>query len=505
MLSSLLIVVVILAVIIYFYRQAHERPPNFPPGPPKLPLWGSYWFLLLENYHFIHLAAASVAKRYCTCLLGLHLGPFPTVVANSYHTVREVFTRPEFASRPDLVQVRARAYGQRLGIFFSDGQHWVEQKRFFLRNMRDFGFGRRYQRMEQVLREEAEDLVALGRGEWTDEDVMRDGCMCFPEAFYPAFMNLVWAMMTGERIPRERYCELRAMAADSKTFVQNVDPMGGAVAYTPWLRHFAPNGTGLRPAAQASLNLSARIKETWKDLERTFSENHLRGFIDHYIRMMRQLGYKKEYSFTEEQLQVLGADMLLATTSTTTGALTFTMLSLLHHPHVLRRCQLELDDVVGRDRLPTLDDREKMPYTEATIRESLRRNTMLPMAVPHLSSQDTKFGGYDVPKNTVIVGNTYAAHMDKEFWGDPENFRPERFIDSEGKLKKDPSMAFGAGKRLCPAETFSRQTMFVVFASLLQCFHLEARDPQHLPSLDDMKPGIAVTPQDLWVRLTPRC
>lgn len=41
----------------------------------------------------------------------------------------------------------------------------------------------------------------------------------------------------------------------------------------------------------------------------------------------------------------------------------------------------------------------------------------------------------------------YGAHNDKKVWGDPENFRPERYIGADGKIvKKDNAMPFGAGK-----------------------------------------------------------
>lgn len=505
----LLLLVVVLAALlallaVRLYRQAYERPPNFPPGPPRLPIWGSYWLLLLENYGFMHKATLSMARRYKTRLLGLYLGQFPTVVATSYEDVRAIMTRPEFASRPDIVHVRARAFGERLGIFFSDGQSWLEQKRFMLRNMRDYGFGRRYKSMEETLREEVEELVALGRGEWKDEKVMKDDYMLFPNALYSGIVNLLWMMMAGNRFSRDQYDELRAIAIASEKFVQNVDPLGGAVAQTPWLLHIAPESTGFPSVIRNSKILSDAIKKALGEHESTYSDDHQRDYIDRYIFEMRKLGRRKEFSFTEEQLQIVGADLLLAAPVTTTSVLTFAVRSLFHHPEIQTRCQKELDEVVGRDRLPTLDDRPDLPYTEAVIRETMRFNTLLPFALPHLAAEDTTLGGYDIPKNTIVLPNVYAAHHDKEMWGDPENFRPDRFLDEEGKMKKDMSLPFGAGKRLCPGETFSRQGMFVTFAALLQNFQMEPKDRSTLPPNDHIISGLSVTPGNMWVRLTPR-
>jgi cytochrome P450 len=62
--------------------------------------------------------------------------------------------------------------------------------------------------------------------------------------------------------------------------------------------------------------------------------------------------------------------------------------------------------------------------------------------------------GYDIPKNTFALASLHALHFDKELWKDPENFRPERYLDYKGRFqtKKDPSLPFGAGRRLCAGE-----------------------------------------------------
>lgn len=54
--------------------------------------------------------------------------------------------------------------------------------------------------------------------------------------------------------------------------------------------------------------------------------------------------------------------------------------------------------------------------------------------------------GYQIPADTMMVTNLYGMHMDEKLWGDPENFRPERFLDHRGNLKKkDYSLPFGLG------------------------------------------------------------
>jgi len=55
------------------------------------------------------------------------------------------------------------------------------------------------------------------------------------------------------------------------------------------------------------------------------------------------------------------------------------MLAMIAHPEVQKKCQEELDRVVGRSRMPTLRDRESLPYIRATVRELFRWRTPTPI------------------------------------------------------------------------------------------------------------------------------
>lgn len=146
-----------------------------------------------------------------------------------------------------------------------------------------------------------------------------------------------------------------------------------------------------------------------------------------------------------------------------------------------------------------------MPYTEATLREIMRFETLVPSSVPHRTLCDTTLGGFKIPKDTIVITGLYALHNSKDVWTDPENFRPERLLDSNGKLdlKKDQSFPFGAGKRLCAGETFARNTMFLCIAALLQNFTLKPAD-SNLPDLGETDCGLARMPKDFWIKLESR-
>lgn len=168
--------------------------------------------------------------------------------------------------------------------------------------------------------------------------------------------------------------------------------------------------------------------------------------------------------------------------------------------------QAEIDDVVGHGRLPTLDDRINLPYTEATLREAMRIDTLVPSGVAHMAMKDTTLRGYDIPKDTILVLGLDSIHMQKDIWGDPERFRPERFLNYRGELSlsKDVSVPFGAGKRLCAGETFARNTMFLIVSALVQNFNIRQRLGDKLPDMGKRSTGIIISPADYWVKFEPR-
>ncbi len=94
---------------------------------------------------------------------------------------------------------------------------------------------------------------------------------------------------------------------------------------------------------------------------------------------------------------------------------------------------------------------------------------------------------------------------EKAIWGDPENFRPERFLDDNGKLclKKDLSLPFSGGKRLCPGETFARNTMFLFYTAILQNFNIRTPDGS-LPDISKRRCGFVTGPEDFWLILDPK-
>ena len=83
------------------------------------------------------------------------------------------------------------------------------------------------------------------------------------------------------------------------------------------------------------------------------------------------------------------------------------LLAMTMYPEVQKKCQAELDDVVGNDRLPTFGDRDRLPYLATMLKEVIRWGPTTPLGAPHCVEQDDVHNGYFIPKGSIIMPNIW--------------------------------------------------------------------------------------------------
>ena len=95
--------------------------------------------------------------------------------------------------------------------------------------------------------------------------------------------------------------------------------------------------------------------------------------------------------------------------------------------------------------------------------------------------------------------------MDPEVWDQPEEFRPERFLNEDHTAVHKPEhfMPFGIGQRMCLGDQLAEKEFFLFFSSLLYCFDLQNPEGREKPSLRGVC-AATVTPQDFEVMCSPR-
>lgn len=126
--------------------------------------------------------------------------------------------------------------------------------------------------------------------------------------------------------------------------------------------------------------------------------------------------------------------------------------------------------VVGGNEGISLDHQSRMLYTEAVILETMRMSAFVPMRNMHQLLDDLEIDNFQLPKGLIVVSNIYHCHYNKNVSGDPEAFRPERFLDEQGEKLENHVIPFQLGKRQCVGEPFARDMLFVYVARIFQLF-----------------------------------
>lgn len=486
-----MIVTLVLWTLFFYllYSWLTMKPKNYPPGPLHFPVIGPAFSVPRK---LVHITLAGEWLQKYGPVVGLAFGSRKIIAICGAREVLEVLQREEFQARPTSMFFKERSFGKRLGVFFSDGPFWVEQRRFTLRNLRDFGFGK--QSMEGFIMEEVEDTI---------KEVTQKGVLQVNGLFSVATLNVLWRMIAGSHYSRNDE-ELLTLLEKVSRFFRSGNPSGGLVNFFPILKTIAPVLSGHTEAKESLLDMQNYFRKSIWEHKKTIDKNNPRDFIDVYLREMEVQRNKPDTTFTEEGLIVLCLDLFSAGGETLSSSLAFSLLYMILNPNVQKAVQKELDQVVGRDRRPTLADRGRLHYTDAVLTELFRVCSIAPVAPPHRVTKDTTLNGYFIPKESMVVINLYSVFQDREHWGDPEVFRPERFLDSDGHFVKDDwIIPFGVGKRMCIGEVLTRNTIFLFFTSLLQEFWFSVPEEDPEPSLVPLS-GFTIAPRSFRVKATKR-
>ncbi|TFK32637.1 cytochrome P450 monooxygenase [Crucibulum laeve] len=196
-------------------------------------------------------------------------------------------------------------------------------------------------------------------------------------------------------------------------------------------------------------------------------------------------------------------------TDTVSATISAFFLAMILYPDIQRKAQLEIDQVVGYHRLPTLEDRDQLPYLNAVHKEVLRWHVVGPMGIPHCSTTDDEYEGYLIPKGSLVMGNAWQISQDESHYSTPASFMPERFLSDDGHIPElDPRRyVFGFGRRRCPGIELADTSVFIAMAMSLSVFVLgKAKDQDGFEITPELKPtsGTVSHPVSYEYNIQPR-
>ena len=120
---------------------------------------------------------------------------------------------------------------------------------------------------------------------------------------------------------------------------------------------------------------------------------------------------------------------------------------MIKYPEVQKKVQQEILTTIGQSRHVRMSDKSNLPYTEAVTQELLRMTCIAPMALPHWISGDIEVNGMRLTKGTMVFPNLHRITRNPQAFPNPNEFYPERFLDTDGKyVKNELNIPFGIGK-----------------------------------------------------------
>lgn len=349
--------VIVLAICLYFYLDT-IKPQNFPPGPRWLPILGCAIEVqnLREKTGYLYKAVKVLYTKYCadSPVLGIKIGKDKMIMVNTLEANKEMLFNEDIDGRPKGIFYQTRTWGQRRGVLITDGDLWKEQRRFLIKHLKEFGFGRRG--MGEIVQNEATHMV---------KDVMTivnmnnngSGIITMHNFFNTYILNTLWTMMAGLRYDAfdPQMQVLQALLFD---LFKAVDMIGATFSHFPILSIIAPTKSGYKDFMRIHKRIWRFLRdEIAKHKENFDPEKEDRDFMDVYLRVLRDHGEVDTYS--EGQLVAMCMDMFMAGTETTSKSMSFCFSYMVREGAVQKKAQEEIDRVVGRDRYPCLDDRIK--------------------------------------------------------------------------------------------------------------------------------------------------
>ncbi|KAJ6468323.1 cytochrome P450 [Mycena sanguinolenta] len=237
------------------------------------------------------------------------------------------------------------------------------------------------------------------------------------------------------------------------------------------------------------------------DVKRQLAENTAQPSM-----AVHSLAKQDEFGLSDEEIAYALSAPWAAGVGTTVGSIEVFLLAMILFPDVQKKAQAEIDAVVGQGRSPGFEDYEALPYVQALIKEVTRWRCIAPTGVPHSTIQDEVYNGMFIPKGATVYANIYAMTTDPEQFPDPDEFRPERFLDNP--QLRNYSVPFGFGRRLCPGQHVALQTLFISIVRILWAFEIlpgsNEKGEVVIPSPDSFTSGLVVGPTPFPCRFEPR-
>ncbi|KAF2292790.1 hypothetical protein GH714_028966 [Hevea brasiliensis] len=396
---------------------------HLPPSPHKFPIIGN----LHQLGGLPHRSLWQLSKKYGPVML-LQLGRVPAVVISSAGAAEEVLKINDLlcCSRPPLAGAGRLSYNYSDIAFAPYGNYWREIRKICVLEL----FGTKRVQSFRFIREEEVALLIDSIFQFSTSATPVD----LTEKFVTLSANITFRMAFGTNFGATDFEKDRF-----KKLIDDAQALLGSFSANEYFPHV---------------------------------DNGQEDIVDVLLRMEKEQTGVGSIQLTKDHIKAVLMDLFLAGVNTSAVTLIWAMSEIARNPRVMKKAQEEVRNVIGNRERVTEGDIDELPYLHMVIKETLRLHPPAPLLLPREAMSNFKIDGYEIYPKTLIQINIWAIGRDPNYWKDPEEFFPERFVDSSIEFtgQNFEFLPFGAGRRGCPALNMGTISVELVLANLLYYF-----------------------------------
>ncbi|MDD7884953.1 cytochrome P450 [Flavivirga sp. 57AJ16] len=208
--------------------------------------------------------------------------------------------------------------------------------------------------------------------------------------------------------------------------------------------------------------------------------------------------------FTDEEIYGNVFTMLLAGEDTTSNSLSWGLFYLAQHPGIVAKVREEAKEVYAEATPNNYENIEDLKYANAVVQEAMRLKPTTPQLYLE-SNKDVVIDNVAIPKGTRIILQNKVAQTHSDYFSNPNDFVPERWLASACPMHKNhaPNVmgAFGAGPRYCPGMHLAKTEMIALISTLCKHFDFKLEvEPEAIRERFEF----TMYPENLKVTLVPQ-
>lgn len=186
--------------------------------------------------------------------------------------------------------------------------------------------------------------------------------------------------------------------------------------------------------------------------------------------------HNNKAEFTFDYMKRMAVTNFGAGHETMASTLTSAIAAICSRPDVRDRVIAEVRQTTDPSKY---DVGTRLGYTQASIKESQRLYPVLGMSLPRrVPSRGVSIHGYYFPPGTTVGCCPASLHRNASIFGvDPEEFRPERWMEGDTRAMEKLNLIWGGGSRTCPGRQLAQLVVHKVIPALFQEFDIEVDVP----------------------------